>query len=176
MIGDILLLWDNYWPAVAAAFLFGVAAGWKGFRSATRKRRNLALAIGGAASLAAALLLHGPVGRGEALAASIEARAATDLNDLELPFITARVERGPLKRTIWLSGRADTFQRRELPRYMDVIPGVGAVRWRGGRQTPALLMPLVAEAALMALIAFFFGTLLAYLIEIRRRANADRRW
>ena len=176
MIGDLLVLWDSYWPAVAVGFVLGVAAGWKGFRAGSRKRRNAALASGALAAAACALLWHGPAGRGEALAESIEARAATDLKDLEMGFVTARLERGPLKRTLWLTGEADTFQRRELPRYMDVIPGVGAVRWSNARPRAALLMPLIAEAVLLALVAFFFGTLLAYLIEIRRRANADRRW
>lgn len=37
-------------------------------------------------------------------------------------------------------------------------------------------MPLVAEAALIALAGYGIGVLLAYLVALRRRANADRRW
>ena len=37
-------------------------------------------------------------------------------------------------------------------------------------------MPLVAEACLLSLVGFSLGLLLAYLIELRRRANAEWRW
>ena len=37
-------------------------------------------------------------------------------------------------------------------------------------------MPLVVEAAMLALAGFGLGLLLAYLVALRRRANAGRRW
>lgn len=37
-------------------------------------------------------------------------------------------------------------------------------------------MPLLAEAALISLVGFAVGLLIAYLIALRRRANADWRW
>ena len=37
-------------------------------------------------------------------------------------------------------------------------------------------MPLIVEVMLLALAAFAIGALLAYLIELRRRANAQWRW
>jgi hypothetical protein len=38
------------------------------------------------------------------------------------------------------------------------------------------LIPLIAEILLLALGGFALGALLAYLIELRRRANANWRW
>ena len=38
------------------------------------------------------------------------------------------------------------------------------------------LIPLIAEILLLALSGFALGSLLAYLIELRRRANANWRW
>lgn len=37
-------------------------------------------------------------------------------------------------------------------------------------------MPLVLEACILALVGFSLGLLLAYLIELRRRNNAQWRW
>ena len=37
-------------------------------------------------------------------------------------------------------------------------------------------MPLLAEILLLALAAFGVGSVLGYLIEVRRRANASWRW
>lgn len=38
------------------------------------------------------------------------------------------------------------------------------------------MIPLIAEILLLTLGGFALGALLAYLIEWRRRANADWRW
>ena len=38
------------------------------------------------------------------------------------------------------------------------------------------MIPLIVEACGMALFGFSIGLLLAYLIELRRRANAEWRW
>lgn len=38
------------------------------------------------------------------------------------------------------------------------------------------MMPLVLEACILALVGFSLGLLLAYLIELRRRNNAQWRW
>ena len=37
-------------------------------------------------------------------------------------------------------------------------------------------MPLVAEACVAAAAAFLVGVVLAYLVGLRRRSAADRRW
>ena len=38
------------------------------------------------------------------------------------------------------------------------------------------MMPLIVEACGMALIGFSIGLLIAYLVELRRRTNAEWRW
>lgn len=38
------------------------------------------------------------------------------------------------------------------------------------------MIPLAVEAGAMALGGFLTGLLLAYLVELRRRANAEWRW
>jgi hypothetical protein len=85
--------------------------------------------------------------------------------------LSAHLHRGPLSRTLVLSGPADDFQRSELLRIMNLLAGVRDVSWsnRGG-------VPLFAESAVAALLGFLFGLLLAYLIELRRRHNAQWNW
>ena len=38
------------------------------------------------------------------------------------------------------------------------------------------MIPLIAEACAMSLAGFSIGLLLAYLVELRRRTNAEWRW
>jgi len=38
------------------------------------------------------------------------------------------------------------------------------------------MMPLIVEAFAVALAGFLAGSILAYLVELRRRANAGWRW
>jgi hypothetical protein len=74
-------------------------------------------------------LWHGPLGAGERLAQRSETIARRTLDYYELPVIQAKMERGPLSRRMILSGPADDFQRSELVRILDDIPGVLEVRW-----------------------------------------------
>ena len=91
--------------------------------------RPATLALGIAASLGGTAIYHGPMGAGERMARAIERVARTELDLQEMVQIQARIERGPLRRTLVLSGPADDFQRRELPQIMVQLPGVEAVRW-----------------------------------------------
>ena len=89
--------------------------------------------------------------------------------------VQAVIVRGPLERSLELSGPADDFQRSELVRILNDVPGVEEVHWsdtRGGGFIP----PLIAEVELAALISFGLGLLLAYLLELRRRYNAQWSW
>lgn len=92
-------------------------------------RRGAVVALGIAAVLAETALWHGPLGTGDRLAGKIERTARDGLQHLEMPMVTARLERSPLRRRIVLSGPADDFQQGELIRIMDEIPGVSDVRW-----------------------------------------------
>lgn len=74
-------------------------------------------------------LWHGPLGAGERLAERAEARARYTLDYYELPMVRAHLQRDPLTRRLILSGPADEFQRSELVRILDEIPGVLDVRW-----------------------------------------------
>ena len=91
--------------------------------------RPTILAIGIAATLGATALYHGPMGTGDAFADAVEQAARAELDRQEMVQINARLERGPLRRTLILSGPADDFQREELPKIMIGVPGVEAVRW-----------------------------------------------
>ncbi len=91
--------------------------------------RNWILALGVAAVLAETALWHGPLGAADRLTGKIERVARAELDRLEMPAVTARLERGPLRRRLVLSGPADDFQRGELVRILDGIPAVAGVRW-----------------------------------------------
>ena len=174
-------LWDAYWPVVVAAVIIGLNSGVLGFRSTSKvprsvakRRRALALGGGIAASLLFGAAWHGPVGWGDRFAAGIEQDARTTLDHLEMTKVSARLERGPLERTIVLDGPADDFQRSELVRIMSQLPGAGDARWTD-MSSPARL-PLLAEVELAALFSFGVGLVLAYLLELRRRSRAQWRW
>ena len=84
---------------------------------------GLALVVGSTA------LWHGPLGAGDRLAQRIESRARRQLDHDEMFQIQAHLQRQPLSRRLVLSGPADDFQRGELVRRLDDVPGVLEVRW-----------------------------------------------
>jgi hypothetical protein len=69
------------------------------------------------------------MGKADELTASIERAARAELDRQEMVQVDAKLERGPLRRTLVLAGPADDFQRDELPKIMIKTPGVEAVRW-----------------------------------------------
>ena len=79
-----------------------------------------------------------------------------------------------MTRTLVLSGPADDFQRAELVRILNDVGGIGAVHW-ADRPAPFML-PLLLEVELAALLSFGLGLLLAFLLELRRRSNAQWSW
>jgi hypothetical protein len=174
------IFWDYFWPLLAAGLVIGAIAGAIGFRlpkslekdnSEMRRKRMIALSAGTAAIIAATALWSGPLGGANRLTQRIEHDARLTLDNYEMTQLSAHLHRGPLSRTLVLSGPADDFQRSELLRIMNLLAGVRDVSWsnRGG-------VPLFAESALAALLGFLFGLLLAYLIELRRRHNAQWNW
>ncbi|GAA4749188.1 hypothetical protein GCM10023264_14290 [Sphingomonas daechungensis] len=174
-------LWDLYWPVITAAVVIGVVAGRIGFRKdkavgreAYKRKRSLTVLIATAAVLIIAWVWHGPVGTGERFASSTEQFTRKVLIDWEMAPVQAAVVRSPLKRSLVLSGPADAFQRSELVRILNDVPGVGEVHWADSGSGFAL--PLLLEVELAALISFGLGLLLAYLLELRRRYNAQWSW
>jgi hypothetical protein len=87
------------------------------------------LALGIIAVIGATWLWHAPLGAGDRLTQRIEAGARAQLDRDEMTQVRARVERGPLSRRLILSGPADDFQRREIKRRMEALPGVGEAVW-----------------------------------------------
>jgi len=91
--------------------------------------RNAIMLIGIAATAGLTALWHGPLGAGEKLAHQIETDARRQLDHDEMFQVQAHLQRNPLSRRLILSGPADDFQRGELVRRLDEVPGVLDVRW-----------------------------------------------
>lgn len=171
--------WSYFWPLLAAGVVIGAITGRIGFRlpkspaadRAWRKRRTIVLLIGILLSIAAAGLWSGPMGAAGRLARQVERDARLTLDNWEMTQVTAHLHRAPLSRTLVLSGAANDLQRRELVRIIGSLSGVRDVSWseRTG-------LPLIAESALAIIVSFLFGLLLAYLVELRRRYNAQWNW
>ena len=161
-------LWTYFWPILCSGLLAGGMGGLFGFR---RQRRG-PLIIAGLVALAAAAAWHGPLGAADRFTSKIERQARQALDYYEMTKVTAHLHRGPLSRRLILSGPADDFQSSELVRLLSQLPGVSSVRWsdRGGG------IPLIAEGELAAILGFLGGLLIAYLIELRRRYNAQWTW
>lgn len=162
--------WSYFWPAFAAGLLVGVLAGSIAFRRASR--RLVVLGAGVAVSILLAALWHGPLGG----AGRFEARVEGDIHKIlvyyEMTRVTGHLHRNPLTRRVLLSGPADDFQQQGLAGFMNQIPGVSDTRWSSdGGGTP-----LIVEGFAVALLGFLFGLLLAYLVELRRRYNAQWNW
>lgn len=123
-------LWHFFWPALVACAVIGGIAGALAFLPRHgRRRRNLTLAGGAVAALAAAGIWYGPLGAAARLTGSVETRARDLLVTYEMGHIQARLHRTPLSRRLVLTGQADDFQRGELERMMEELPGVGEAVW-----------------------------------------------
>jgi hypothetical protein len=164
------ILWSYFWPCFAAGLLVGGPAGTIAFRR--RSRRNIALAIGACVSLALAAVWQGPLGAADHLSRQVEHDARAVLDHYEMTQVAAHLHHGPLSRRLILAGPADDFQTTELVRLMSELPGVSTAQWT---KEPAGV-PLVVEGLAVAIIGFLFGLLLAYLVDLRRRYNAQWTW
>ena len=159
--------WQYFWPLFALGLVLGGLFGTFGFR----RRRRMLFVAGGAIALAGAILWHWPLGAADRLTTKVESTAEFVLNDWEMGGVEGRLQRDPLSRRLHLSGPADQFQREQLVLIMGTIPGVSSATWSSDRG-----VPLVVEAAGAALLGFLIGLLLAYLVELRRRYNAQWTW
>jgi membrane protease YdiL (CAAX protease family) len=160
--------WSYFWPLLACGLILGALFG----TIALRKRRLWLSIVGAILALTGATLWNGPLGAADRLESEIERTARAALVSWEMPQVQAHLHRLPLSRCLVLSGQADDFQRSELVRIMETIPGVTTATWspdRGG-------IPLFAEAAIAAILGFLAGLLLAYVVELRRRYNAQWKW
>jgi hypothetical protein len=163
-------LWSYFWPAFAMGLLIGVLTGMFAFRR--RVKRVALLASGSLFAIAAATLWHGPLGAADRFTAGVERIARQALVDYDAPAgITAGLHHGPLTRELILSGPANDFQRAEAARLLGQIPGVSRAVW-----TSRVGVPLIGEGGAVAVAGFLLGLLLAYLVELRRRYNAQWNW
>jgi hypothetical protein len=171
--------WSFFWPVFAFGLLAGVLAGIIGFRRRPgmlllvyRKRRTAVPAAGAVACIIAALLWTGPLGGADRFVAAVEGEVHQSLVYYEMTMMQAHLHHGPLSRRVALSGPADDFQRGALAQALSALPGVSSARWGsadGG-------LPLVAEAAIAALLGYVIGLVLAYLVELHRRYDAQWSW
>lgn len=189
----MILVWGHYWGLFAAAVAIGLLTGWRGFRplrikrvgpadesalqTMRRRHRNRMFATGAAATLALAAAVHGPIGHGNRFVGVVEKDARRVLIHYEMGAVDARLARAPLRRELVLSGPADAFQRGELVRMFNHLPGIQNTVWasRGAPSPLRFPLPLLAEIALLALAAFGIGLAVAYVIDLRRRARRDER-
>ena len=171
-------LWNYLWPV----FSLGLSSSGVSVRLPSRlvlegealrpgsAQRRVAFAAGAVLSIAGCLWQ----GRSAAPIASRRPLngAFTTSVDNEMTRVTAKLHHDPLTRDVLLSGPADDFQRSELVRLIDRIPGVGSARWSadGGG------LPLIVEGCVISLLGFLLGLLLAYLVELRRRYNSQWNW
>ena len=121
------LLWDLYWPVIVAAAVAGVMAGAFGFRR--KKRGRFSLAAGIAATIAVRLDLAWASRHRRPVRIHGRTPDPPGARGLGNGPVRAIVARDPLQRTLILSGPADDFQRAELVRILNYVPGVGNVRW-----------------------------------------------
>ena len=134
-------------------------------------RPNTALAIGLAATAASAFLWHGPGGAGERFVNRSDRDVRRMLDYFEMEGVQGRMQRDPIARRIIYSGPADDFQRTELVRIGEGLPGIGEARWSKPRSKLTYPLPLAGEALAMALAAFLAGLTLAYGVSLGRRVG-----
>ena len=163
-------LWIYYWPCFAVGLLMGGPAGTVAFRR--RSRRNAAFGIGLLLSILLALIWHGPLGGADRFAAKVQDGIDKTLVYYEMKTVTGQLHHGPLTRRVMLQGQADDFQKSELVRLVDQVPGVAGTTWSGDGGG----MPLIVQGLVVSVLGFLFGLLLAYLVELRRRYNAQWNW
>lgn len=138
--------------------------------------RAMKILIGLAAALLAGWIVHGPLGRGEAFVAALEAQARSAVTQSELPGISVRLERDPLKRAATVNGTANDLQREGLGSqwgvkdYVRAVPGISSVRWSDEPEESGL--PLLVETSLLVALAFAVGLGLGALLARRQRRRA----
>jgi hypothetical protein len=186
-------LWNYFWPLLASGLVIGIVAGAIGFRRVLPptkdklappppvppeyyRKRQISLIAGLAIAILATPVWSGPLGGADRFVRTVEREAHEALDYYEMPKVTAHLHRAPLTRRLILSKPADLsltdFQVSELARLFSQVPGVSTAQWA---PSPAGT-PLVLEGAAASVLGFVFGLLLAYLVELRRRYNAQWNW
>jgi hypothetical protein len=165
------LLWTIFWPMTVGAAAIGAVAGvlYFGPYGVTRQRRRSILLGGFAVTILIAVLSSGPLGGARRFVGRDESVARATLVHYEMAPVSAHYERSPLRRRMILAGPADDFQRTELVRIMEELPGVSEARWN--RKPATFPLPFIVEVMLLALVGYIVGLILAYVVELRRRSH-----
>lgn len=166
-------LLDYLWPCLIIGAAVGIAAGlaiWR--RRPAGKRRALAFGAAGLAAIAGAMLWSGPLGAADRFITAVEVPIRAMLVHYEMTQVSAGLRRAPLRRQIVYRGPADEVQRTELVRMAEELPGVASATWN----LKVRAIPIVAEGGAVALFGMLVGLLIAYLLDVRRRNNAEWRW
>jgi len=186
-------LLNFFGPILAAGLVIGILAGAIGFRRVLPptkdklappppvppeyyRKRRISLIVGLAVAIVVAPVWSGPLGGAGRFITIVERQSREALDYYEMPKVSARLHRAPLTRRLILA-KPDAlsltdFQTGELVRLFSQVPGVSSAQWSsspGG-------VPLVLEGAAVSVLGFLFGLLLAYLVELRRRYNAQWNW
>ena len=132
-------------------------------------RPNTAFSLGLAATIASAILWHGPGGAADRFVTRSERDVREMLEYFEMTHVEGRVQRGPIARRILYSGQADLFQRSELVRLGEDLPGIGEARWSRPKTTLSYPLPLVVEAVALAIGAFLIGLTISTIAWYARR-------
>jgi hypothetical protein len=160
-------LWAYFWPVFAFGLVLGAGTGSLSFR-----RKRIVFVIAGLVlATAGTALWHGPVGAADRFSANVEKSAHDTVVAWEMGQVQTHLHHGPITRRLDLSGTADDFQRSELVRILSDLPGVSRATWSGSAG-----MPLIVEALLVSALGFVVGLILAYVVELRRRYNAQWKW
>ena len=158
-----------FWPMAVIGFAIALISGAIVSRRESPVRK---LVIPVAISMAAAVAWHWPLGAADSFAASVDSSARRALDYYEMTKIDGHLHRNPLSRTLTLSGPADDFQHSELVRLLSQLPGVTKATWSANETA----LPLIVEGLLANIGGFLVGLFLAYLVELRRRYNAQWNW
>jgi hypothetical protein len=165
-------LLDYFWPCIAIGLVIGALTLSIVFRRRLSGiRKWLVIGSGIVGSAVGALLWSGPGGGGKRFIGTVEPLARRTLEHYEMTQIKARLGHAPLTRQLILEGPTDDFQRSELVRLMGQLPGVSEAAL-----VPGGALPIIVEAAGVAIAGFLVGALLAYLVELHRRYNAQWSW
>ena len=132
-------------------------------------RPNVAFSLGLAATLASAVLWHGPGGASDRFVSRSERDARQMLEYFEMNQLTVRIQRDPVARRLFYAGPADDFQRSELVRLGEDLPGIGEARWSPSRSPLTYPLPLIVEAIALALASFLLGLTSAAIAWYARR-------